>query len=99
MDANFAEAKTLAQRGDALYVRIFAIKKLLKKLEAERESVDGKFKGIVNSLSHLLVEASEAYEEYHGAVRKAKDEEAAEEVATEAMESAEMIWVKFLSSL
>uniref|UniRef100_A0A1J3K079 TSK-associating protein 1 n=1 Tax=Noccaea caerulescens TaxID=107243 RepID=A0A1J3K079_NOCCA len=99
VDANFAAAKTLAQRGDALYVRIFAIKKLLKKLEEERESVDGKFKEILNNLSHLLVDASEAYEEYHGAVRKAKDEEAAEEFAREAMESAEIVWIKFLSSL
>ncbi|KAF8061202.1 hypothetical protein N665_1211s0002 [Sinapis alba] len=99
VDANFEEANKLAQRGDALYVRIFAIKKLLKKLETERESVDVKFKEIVKSLSHLLVDASEAYEEYHGAVRKAKDEQAAEEFAKEATQSAEIIWVKFLSSL
>ncbi|ESQ30206.1 hypothetical protein EUTSA_v10011252mg [Eutrema salsugineum] len=99
VDANFSAAKTLAQRGDALYVRIFAIKKLLKKLEAERESVDVKFKEIVNGLSHLLVDASEAYEEYHGEVRKAKDEQAAEEFAREAIQSAEITWVKFLSSL
>ncbi|CAN7083497.1 unnamed protein product [Brassica oleracea var. botrytis] len=99
VDANFEEAKKLAQRGDALYVRIFAIKKLLKKLETERESVDVMFKEIVKGLSHLLVDASEAYEEYHGAVRKAKDEQAAEEFAREATQSAEMIWVKFLSSL
>ncbi|KAF3518778.1 hypothetical protein DY000_02059381 [Brassica cretica] len=99
VDANFEEAKKLAQRGDALYVRIFAIKKLLKKLETERESVDVMFKEIVKGLSHLLVDASEAYEEYHGAVRKAKDEQAAEEFAREATQSAEIIWVKFLSSL
>ncbi|KAL0661974.1 hypothetical protein Bca4012_098811 [Brassica carinata] len=99
VDANFEEAKTLAQRGDALYVRIFAIKKLLKKLETEREAVDVKFKEVVKGLSHLLVDASEAYEEYHGAVRKAKEEQAAEEFAREAMESAQIIWVKFLSSL
>ncbi|KAJ4917839.1 TSK-associating protein 1 [Raphanus sativus] len=99
VDANFEEAKRLAQRGDALYVRIFAIKKLLRKLETERESVDVKFKEIVKGLSHLLVDASEAYEEYHGAVRKAKDEQAAEEFAREATQSAEIIWVKFLSSL
>ncbi|KAH0845189.1 hypothetical protein HID58_091936, partial [Brassica napus] len=74
VDANFEEAKRLAQRGDALYVRIFAIKKLLKKLETEREAVDVKFKEVVKGLSHLLVDASEAYEEYHGAVRKAKEE-------------------------
>ncbi|KAF3521122.1 hypothetical protein DY000_02059840 [Brassica cretica] len=99
VDANFEEAKTLAQKGDALYVRIFAIKKLLKKLETEREAVDVKFKEVVKGLSHLLVDASEAYEEYHGAVRKAKEEQAAEEFAREAMESAQIIWVKFLSSL
>ncbi|KAF8091119.1 hypothetical protein N665_0453s0025 [Sinapis alba] len=99
VDTNFEEAKRLAQRGDALYVRIFAIKKLLRKLETEREAVDVKFKEVVNGLSHLLVDASEAYEEYHGAVRKAKEEQAAEEFAREAMESAEIIWVKFLSSL
>ncbi|KAF8048699.1 hypothetical protein N665_2430s0004 [Sinapis alba] len=99
VDANFEEANKLAQRGDALYIRIFAIKKLLKKLETERESVDVKFKEIVKSLSHLLVDASEAYEEYHGAVRKAKDEQAAEEFAKEATQSAEIIWVKFLTSL
>ncbi|KAG2328266.1 hypothetical protein Bca4012_037306 [Brassica carinata] len=99
VDANFEEAKRLAQRGDALYVRIFAIKKLLKKLETEREAVDVKFKEVVNGLSHLLVDASEAYEEYHGAVRKAKEEQASEEFAREAIESAEIIWVKFLSSL
>nr|VDD60423.1 unnamed protein product [Brassica oleracea] len=99
VDANFEEAKKLAQRGDSLYVRIFAIKKLLKKLETERESVDVMFKEIVKGLSHLLVDASEAYEEYHGAVRKAKDEQAAEEFAREATQSAEIIWVKFLSSL
>ncbi|CAH2036490.1 unnamed protein product [Thlaspi arvense] len=94
VDANFAEAKKLAERGDALYVRIFAIKKLLRKLEAERETVDVKFKEVAKGLSHLLADASEAYEEYHGAVRTAKDEEAAEEFAREATESAEIIWVK-----
>lgn len=99
VDANFAEAKTLADKGDKLYVRIFSIKKLLKKLETEKESVDGKFKEIVKSLSHLLVDASEAYEEYHDAVKKAKDEQASEEFAREATQSAEIIWVKFLSSL
>ncbi|XP_013592289.1 TSK-associating protein 1-like isoform X2 [Brassica napus] len=99
VDANFEEAKRLAQRGDALYIKIFAIKKLLKKLETEREAVDVKFKEVVKGLSHLLVDASEAYEEYHGAVRKAKEEQAAEEFAREAMESAQIIWVKFLSSL
>ncbi|KAJ0242272.1 TSK-associating protein 1 [Hirschfeldia incana] len=99
VDANFEEAKRLAQRGDALYVRIFAIKKLLRKLQTERESVDVKFKEIVKGLSHLLVDSSEAYEEYHVAVRKAKDEQAAEEFAREATQSAEIIWVKFLSSL
>ncbi|XP_018491379.1 TSK-associating protein 1 [Raphanus sativus] len=99
VDANFEEAKRLAQRGDALYVRIFAIKKLLKKLETEREAVDVEFKKVVKGLSHFLVDASEAYEEYHGAVRKAKEEQAAEEFAREAMESAQIIWVKFLSSL
>lgn len=45
-----------------MYVRIFAIKKLLEKLETERESVDVKFKDIVGSLSHLLVDASEPFE-------------------------------------
>ncbi|CAN6994189.1 unnamed protein product [Brassica oleracea var. botrytis] len=62
VEANFEDAKTLAQRGEALYLRIFAIKKLLKKLETERESVDLKFKDIVRSLSHLLVHASDPYE-------------------------------------
>ncbi|CAE5960028.1 unnamed protein product [Arabidopsis arenosa] len=99
VDSHFATAKTLAQKGDALFVRIFAIKKLLSKLEAEKESIDGKFKETVKELSHFLVDASEAYEEYHGAVRKAKDEQAAEEFAKEATQSAEIIWVKFLSSL
>ncbi|KAG7657254.1 hypothetical protein ISN44_As01g043360 [Arabidopsis suecica] len=99
VDTHFATAKKLAQEGDALFVKIFAIKKLLAKLEAEKESVDGKFKETVKELSHLLVDASEAYEEYHGAVRKAKDEQAAEEFAKEATQSAEIIWVKFLSSL
>lgn len=99
VDTHFTTAKTLAQRGDDLYVRIFAIKKLLAKLEAERASIDAKFKGTVKSLSHLLVDASEAYEEYHEAVRKAKDEQAAAEFAREATQSAEIIWVKFLSSL
>nr|AAK82509.1 At1g52410/F19K6_14 [Arabidopsis thaliana]AAO64753.1 At1g52410/F19K6_14 [Arabidopsis thaliana] len=99
VDTHFATAKKLAQEGDALFVKIFAIKKLLAKLEAEKESVDGKFKETVKELSHLLADASEAYEEYHGAVRKAKDEQAAEEFAKEATQSAEIIWVKFLSSL
>ncbi|XP_020867898.1 TSK-associating protein 1 isoform X3 [Arabidopsis lyrata subsp. lyrata] len=99
VDSHFATAKTLAQKGDALFVRIFAIKKLLAKLEAEKESIDGKFKETVKELSHFLVDASDAYEEYHGAVRKAKDEQAAEEFAKEATQSAEIIWVKFLSSL
>ncbi|XP_023645800.1 TSK-associating protein 1 [Capsella rubella] len=99
VDSHFATAKTLAQKGDALYVRIFAIKKLLAEFEAEKESVDAKFKETVKNLSHLLVDASEAYEEYHGAVRKAKDEQAAEEFAKEATQSAEIIWVKFLDSL
>lgn len=34
--AEFAFAKTLAQRGDALRIRIFDIKKLLVKPEAEK---------------------------------------------------------------
>ncbi|CAA0289292.1 unnamed protein product [Arabidopsis thaliana] len=99
VDTHFTTAKKLAQEGDALFVKIFAIKKLLAKLEAEKESVDGNFKETVKELSHLLADASEAYEEYHGAVRKAKDEQAAEEFAKEATQSAEIIWVKFLSSL
>ncbi|CAH8365773.1 unnamed protein product [Eruca vesicaria subsp. sativa] len=58
VNAKFEDAKKLAHRRDALYVRIFAIKKLLKKLKL-RESVDEKFKNILKSLSHFLVDSFE----------------------------------------
>ncbi|KAL0899734.1 hypothetical protein Bca101_083695 [Brassica carinata] len=99
VDAEFAFAKSLAQGGDALSIKIFAIKKLLVKLEAEKVSVDLKFKSTETNLARLLKEASQAYEEYHVAVRKAKDEQAAEEFALETTKRAEHIWVEFLSSL
>ncbi|KAF8080737.1 hypothetical protein N665_0924s0004 [Sinapis alba] len=99
VDAEFAFAKSLAQGGDALSIKIFAIKKLLVKLEAEKVSVDLKFKSTETNLARLLKEASQAYEEFHVAVRKAKDEQAAEEFALETTKRAEHIWVKFLSSL
>ncbi|XP_018509631.1 TSA1-like protein isoform X1 [Brassica rapa] len=99
VDTEFAFAKTLAQGGDALSIKIFAIKKLLVKLEAEKVNVDLKFKSTETNLARLLKEASQAYEEYHVAVRKAKDEQAAEEFALETTKRAEHIWVEFLSSL
>ncbi|KFK38946.1 hypothetical protein AALP_AA3G180600 [Arabis alpina] len=98
-DAEFASAKALAQNGDALSIRIFAIKKLLAKLEAEKLNVDLKFKSTETNLAKLLKEASQAYEEYHEAVRKAKDEQAAEEFAIETTKRAELIWTEFLSSI
>ncbi|XP_024015218.1 TSA1-like protein isoform X6 [Eutrema salsugineum] len=99
VDAEFAFAKTLAQGGDALSIKILAIKKLLLKLEAEKKNVDLKFKSTETNLARLLKEASQAYEEFHAAVRKAKDEQAAEEFALETTKRAEYIWVEFLSSL
>ncbi|XP_010487439.1 PREDICTED: TSA1-like protein isoform X2 [Camelina sativa] len=99
VDSVFASAKITAQRGDALHIRIVAIKRLLAKLEAEKVNVDSKFTSLTTSLSQLLKEASQAYEEYHEAVRKAKDEHAAEEFALETTKRAEQIWVEFLSSL
>ncbi|KAL1191346.1 TSA1-like protein [Cardamine amara subsp. amara] len=99
VDSVYAAAKSTAQRGDALYTKIFAIKKLLVKLEGEKVNVDSKFKSLETNLSQLLKEASQAYEEYHEAVRKAKDEQAAEEFALETTKRAEQIWVEFLSSL
>ncbi|CAH8353752.1 unnamed protein product [Eruca vesicaria subsp. sativa] len=99
VDAEFAFAKTLAHQGDALSIKIFAIKKLLVKLEAEKINIDLKFKSTESNLARLLKEASQAYEEYHVAVRKAKDEQAAEEFALETTKRAEHIWVEFLSSL
>ncbi|CAH2053585.1 unnamed protein product [Thlaspi arvense] len=99
VDAEFSFAKTLAQGGDALTIKIFAIKKLLVKLEAEKANIDLKFKSTETNLARLLKEASQAYEEYHVAVRKAKDEQAAEEFALETTKRAEHIWVEFLSSL
>ncbi|KAH0904489.1 hypothetical protein HID58_043992 [Brassica napus] len=99
VDAEFSFAKTLAHQGDALSIKIFAIKKLLVKLEEEKVNVDLKFKSTETNLARLLKEASQAYEEYHVAVRKAKDEQAAEEFALETTKRAEHIWVEFLSSL
>ncbi|CAH8354921.1 unnamed protein product [Eruca vesicaria subsp. sativa] len=99
VDAEFTFAKTLAHQGDALSIKIFAIKKLLVKLEAEKVNIDLKFKSTESNLARLLKEASQAYEEYHVAVRKAKDEQAAEEFALETTKRAEHIWVEFLSSL
>ncbi|CAN8269263.1 unnamed protein product [Cochlearia groenlandica] len=99
VDAEFALVKSLAQRGDALYVKIFAIKKLVVKLEAEKVEVDLSFKKIVVNLSRVLEESSKAYEEYHVVVRKWKEEQATEEFSREAIESAESVWVQFLSSL
>ncbi|CAN8270200.1 unnamed protein product [Cochlearia groenlandica] len=99
VDSVFASAKSLAQRGDALYIRIYAIKKLLANLEAEKMNVGSKFTSLETNLSELLKEASKAYEEYHEAVHKAKGEQAAEEFAVETTKKAELIWVEFLSSL
>ncbi|KAG2315745.1 hypothetical protein Bca52824_018867 [Brassica carinata] len=99
VNAEFALVKSLAQRGDALYVKIFAIKKLVMKLEAEKEEVDINFQKIKGNLSRVLEEASQAYEEYHVVMRKWKEEKAAEEFSREAIESAGVVWVKFLSSL
>uniref|UniRef100_A0A1J3G3G9 NAI2-like protein n=2 Tax=Noccaea caerulescens TaxID=107243 RepID=A0A1J3G3G9_NOCCA len=99
VDAEFALVKSLAQRGDALYVKIFAIKKLVLKLEAEKEEVDVSFQKSVGNLSRVIEEASQAYEEYHVVVRKWKEEQATEEFSREAIESAEVVWVQFLSSL
>ncbi|KAL0837520.1 hypothetical protein Bca101_089410 [Brassica carinata] len=93
VDAEFSFAKTLAHQGDALSIKIFAIKKLLVKLEAEKVNVDLKFKSTETNLARLLKEASQAYEEYHVAVRKAKDEQAAEEFALETTKRAEHIWL------
>ncbi|CAH8362871.1 unnamed protein product [Eruca vesicaria subsp. sativa] len=99
VDDQFALVKDLAQRGDTLYVKIFAIKKLVAKLEAEKEEVDLSFEEIVRSLSRVIGEASEAYEEYHVVVRKWKEEQAAAEFSREAIENAEVVWVQFLSTL
>lgn len=99
VEAEFALVKSLAQRGDALYVKIFAIKKLVLKLEAEKEEVDMNFQKIVGNLSRVIEEASQSYEEYLVVLRKWKEEKAAEEFSRETIESAEVVWVQFLSSL
>ncbi|KAF3511004.1 hypothetical protein F2Q69_00003540 [Brassica cretica] len=89
VEAEFALVKSLAQRGDALYVKIFAIKKLVLKLEAEKEEVDMNFQKIVGNLSRVIEEASQSYEEYLVVLRKWKEEKAAEEFSRETIESAE----------
>ncbi|XP_010487440.1 PREDICTED: NAI2-like protein [Camelina sativa] len=99
VEAELALVKALAERGDLLYVKIFAIKKLVLKLEAEKEEVDMNFQKTVVNLSHVIEESSKAYEEYHVVVRKWKEEQAAEEFSREAIQSAEEVWVKFLGTL
>ncbi|CAA0382587.1 unnamed protein product [Arabidopsis thaliana] len=99
VDAELALVKALAERGDMLYVKIFAIKKLISKLEAEKEEVDMTFEKTVANLSRVIEEASQAYEEYHVVVRKWKEEQASEEFSREAIEKVEMVWVEFLSTL
>ncbi|EFH61378.1 hypothetical protein ARALYDRAFT_897895 [Arabidopsis lyrata subsp. lyrata] len=99
VDAELALVKALAERGDLLYVKIFAIKKLVLKLEAEKEEVDMTFEKTVVNLSRVIEEASQAYEEYHVVVRKWKEEQASEEFSREAIERVEMVWVEFLGTL
>ncbi|XP_019058581.1 PREDICTED: TSK-associating protein 1 isoform X6 [Tarenaya hassleriana] len=99
VETDIESAKGLAQKGDELYVKIVAIKKLLAKLEAEKEAVDAKFQELVTRLMHLMEEASHAQEDYQAAFRKAKEEEAALEFAREAAENAQRIWLLFLDSL
>ncbi|XP_010474171.1 PREDICTED: NAI2-like protein [Camelina sativa] len=99
VDAEFASVKALAKRGDMLYVKIFAIKKLVAKLEAEKLEVDRNFEKTVGNLSRVIEEASQAEEHYHLAVRKWKEEKASIEYSYEAVEKADFIWVQFLNTL
>ncbi|CAH2060813.1 unnamed protein product [Thlaspi arvense] len=99
VDAEFELVKTLADKGDKLSVKIFAMKKMVLRLEAEKREVDIEFKKIVENLSHVLEESSKAYEKHHGVVREWKEAKAHVEYSHETIEKAEVVWVQFLSTL
>ncbi|VVA97789.1 unnamed protein product [Arabis nemorensis] len=99
VDAELELVKTYAQKGDALYVKIFALKKALLKLEAEKKEVEMSFQKIVANLAIVIEEAARAYEEHHVAVRQWREEKTSLEFSYEAIESAESVWVSFLGTL
>ncbi|CAH2060811.1 unnamed protein product, partial [Thlaspi arvense] len=99
VDDEFELVKNLADKGDKLSVQIFAMKKMVLKLEAEKREVDMEFKKIVENLSRLLEESSQAYDKHHVAVREWKEAKAHVEYSHETIEKAEVVWVQFLNTL
>ncbi|KFK38948.1 hypothetical protein AALP_AA3G180800 [Arabis alpina] len=99
VDAELEMVRVYAKKGDALYVKIFALKKAMLKLEAEKKEVEISFQKIVANLSIVIEEAAKAYEEHHMAVRQWREEKTSLEFSYEARESAESVWVSFLGTL
>ncbi|VVA97787.1 unnamed protein product [Arabis nemorensis] len=99
VNAELESVKVYAQKGDALYVKIFALKKAILKLEAEKKEVEMTFQKIVANLSIVIEEASKAYEEHHLSVRKWKEEKTSLEFSYEAIDKADDVWVSFLRTL
>lgn len=99
VDAEFESVKAVAQKGDKLSVQIFAMKRLVLKLEAEKKQVDIEFQKNVENLSRVLEESSHAYEKYHVVVREWKEVQSSVEYSRETIEKAEGVWVQFLNTL
>ncbi|CAH8368651.1 unnamed protein product [Eruca vesicaria subsp. sativa] len=99
VDAEFELVKALAQKGDNLAVQIFAMKKAVLKLEAEKKQVEIEFQKIVENLSRILEESSQAYEKHRVVVREWKEVQASYEYSLETVEKADVVWVQFLNTL
>ncbi|ESQ48349.1 hypothetical protein EUTSA_v10022078mg [Eutrema salsugineum] len=99
VDEEFAAVKAVAKKGDNLSVQIFAMKRLVMKLEADKRQVDVEFQKIVENLSRVLEESSHAYEKYHVVVREWKEVQSTVEYSRETIEKAEGVWVQFLNTL
>uniref|UniRef100_M4DXA3 NAI2-like protein n=1 Tax=Brassica campestris TaxID=3711 RepID=M4DXA3_BRACM len=99
VDAEFELVKALAQKGDNLAVQIFAMKKAVLKLEAEKKQVEIQFQKSVENLSSVLEESSHAYEKHRVVVREWKEVQASAEYSLETIEKADVVWVQFLNTL
>ncbi|XP_056856032.1 NAI2-like protein isoform X2 [Raphanus sativus] len=99
VDAEFESVKALAQKGDNLAVQIFAMKKAVLKLEAEKKQVEIKFQRSVENLSIVLEESSHAYEKHRVVVREWKEVQASAEYSLETIQKADVVWVQFLNTL
>ncbi|CAH8353754.1 unnamed protein product [Eruca vesicaria subsp. sativa] len=99
VDAEFELVKALAQKGDNLAVQIFAMKKAVLELEAEKKQVEIEFQKIVENFSRILEESSQAYEKHRVDLREWKEVQASYEYSLETVEKADVVWVQFLNTL